>query len=152
MQLLYFYIYTESSYIEGVIDLCKKCQNKTLTVGSNYMFKNIPICKMHICNNLPNYVVRYWTKQFFLKILSHIITKVTPNCIKVMLLQTCTIVIWSSWITRLSAILILRYSSSKKTTSFVFYCFSKPTFTHISGNKCLSLMVFSAKCSLCNVV
>ncbi len=42
-------------------------------------------------------------------------------------------VIWSSWISRLSAILILRYSPSKKTLSFVSYCFWKPSLTHISG-------------------
>ncbi len=60
--------------------------------------------------------------------------------------------IWSSWISRLSAILILRYSPSKKTTSFVSYCFSKPTFTHISGSKCPILMGFSPKYTLCDVV
>ena len=49
-------------------------------------------------------------------------------------IEYCTVtVIWSSWISRMSAILIVRYSPSKKTTYFVFYCFSKPTFTHISG-------------------
>ncbi len=44
---------------------------------------------------------------------------------------------------RLSAILILRYSPSKGTTSFISYCFSKPTFTHISGSTCSILMGFS---------
>ncbi len=63
-----------------------------------------------------------------------------------------TYVIWSNWISRLSAILILRCIPSKKTTSFVSYYFSKPTFTHISGTKCPILMGFSAKCSLCTVV
>ena len=41
-------------------------------------------------------------------------------------------------------ILILRYSPSKEAT-FVSYCFSKPTFTHISGSTCPILMGFSAK-------
>ncbi len=59
-------------------------------------------------------------------------------------------VIWSSWISLLLAILVLRYGPSKKTT-FVSYCFSQPTFTHISGTKCPILMGFSAKCSLCDV-
>ena len=61
-------------------------------------------------------------------------------------------VIWSSWISRLSEILIFRYSPSKEATSFVSYCFSHPTFTHISGSKCPILMEFSAKCSLRGVV
>ncbi len=60
--------------------------------------------------------------------------------------------IWSSWISHLLAILILRYSPSKKATSFVSYCFSKPTFTHISGTKCPILLRFSAKCDLCDVL
>ncbi len=60
--------------------------------------------------------------------------------------------IWSSWISRLLAILILRYSLSKKTSFVVSYCFSKPTFTHISRTECPILMEFSAKCSLCDVV
>ncbi len=60
--------------------------------------------------------------------------------------------IWSSWISRLLAILIARYSQLKRTTSFVSYCFSWPTFTHISGTKCPILRGFSAKCSLYDVV
>ncbi len=43
-------------------------------------------------------------------------------------------------------------SPSKKPTSFVLYCFSNPTFTHISGIKCPILMGFSAKCTLRDVV
>ncbi len=45
-----------------------------------------------------------------------------------------------------------RYSPSKKITSFVSYCFSQPTFTHISGTKWPIFMGFSAKCSVCDVV
>ncbi len=48
-------------------------------------------------------------------------------------------------------ILTVRYSSSEKTASFVSYCLSKPTFTHILGTKGWILMKFSAKWSLCNV-
>ena len=61
-------------------------------------------------------------------------------------------VIWSSWTSHLSALLIVRYSLSKKTASFVSYCFSKPTFTHISRTNCPIFMGFSANVALCDVV
>ena len=65
---------------------------------------------------------------------------------------TTTQMQWSSWISRLLAILITRYSPSKRTTTFVSYCVLKPTFTHISACKCPILMGFSANCSSCDVV
>ena len=49
-------------------------------------------------------------------------------CLTIVLLCTIKYVIWSSWISRLSPILIWRYSPSKKTSSLVSYCFSKHTF------------------------
>ena len=106
-------------------------------VGTTLYHDGIEYFILEYLTFINNYRIRRWRVLVFLFII-----------ISVMY----TYVIWSSWISHLSAILILRYSPSKETTSFGSYCFSKPTFTNISESTCPILMGFSAKWSLCNVL
>ncbi len=107
-------------------EICLK-SNMNIAINIYYQFKALPLGKV----SMDRYLI--W--------------KILP----LVIVEQWSYMIWSRWISRLSAILILRYSPTKKTTSFVSYCFSKPTFTHISGTKCPILIGFSAKCSFCDV-
>ncbi len=140
---------TEAWHFDRMDHICKndflmKCchflvyQRKNIKfVGTTLYHDGIEYFILEYLTFINNYRIRRWRVLVFLFII-----------ISVMY----TYVIWSSWISHLSAILILRYSPSKETTSFGSYCFSKPTFTHISESTCPILMGFSAKWSLCNVL